>query len=247
MCERWAKKVSFFIKVLLVLFLNIFYSSVYADTGDVVSWSKHTVKTKFTRSLDTHIYELIEGDLFVLPNGNPRIQSWWFIIETVEWYNILTTWTTLCSQIARLTLERLTGKTSGYGRSESIPKWDAITLIRWWIKHKLLDSLWTLSGSISWFNTVWYIRHTISNKLSKSKHIIWDMYLYHPTSWWYNQGHRVVLLRWSDELWYILDPVLWSFHARPKSLDEYLNSILEIKQGSVLYIGRWWKGTHRSS
>jgi hypothetical protein len=60
--------------------------------------------------IDYNVHEsiIIDGDIFKLPNLKPNLESSLMVPNSVEGYNILTTGVTLCSQIARLTLERLT-------------------------------------------------------------------------------------------------------------------------------------------
>lgn len=211
---------------------------------DTVSLPVTTTKPKFSRSLDTHISTIIDGDLFIAPNRYHRIQSGWLVISSVEWYSILTNGVTLCSQITRLTLERLTGKASWVGRSGDIPKWDAITLILQGKADKLLKYIGTMSGSLTWDNSLDKLITIIEKHTRRSSYMLRDMYLHHTSSRDFNQWHRFVLMRGSDKKNYIIDPVLWSGHAYPKPLWEYFTSIWNIKQGGVLYIWRWYKASN---
>lgn len=224
----------------LVVYTLLFWLFFWGGDIFITYWSTPSAYA-FSRPLDTHIYEVIDGDLFVLPHRIHYLQSWWLLPSSVEWYNILTNGVTLCSQIARLTLQRLTHKKSASWRSWEIPKGDAITLIHQGKRWGYLKSLGSLSGSLTWTNTLDGLIKKLQKHTHNSYNNVRDVYLQDLSSKGFNQGHRFVMIRWSDKQNYILDPVLWSGHAYPKPLWEYFTSIWEIKQGGILYLGRWYR------
>jgi hypothetical protein len=167
----------------------------------------------------------------------PIVKNGFLSPISVEWYNVLTTGVSFCSLVTRLTLERLTGKSSDSLRSGDIPKWDAVSLIAIGKREGKLRSIGLLSGEGS-VN----ILEQEFNKLAKmSKNSIRDVYLYHSWSYGLNKGHRFVVFRWSDNQIYIIDPILWEIHSKAKHRKEYFHSILDIKAWALLYVGRWYK------
>lgn len=232
-------------------------------------WFQSNSDSRISINFDSHESIIEDGNVIKVPNLRPKVEKSFLIPTTVEWYNVLTDWVSLCSQVARLTLERFTGKSSGIGRSNPIPKWDAITLIKQGIKGKYIKEVWVLTwcivdtgtlegdfllteakqwlltwsktGVVCGFEAVNALQKTFEKLMTRSKDTIWDVYFFDPKSYGYGKGHRFVMFRWSDNQIYVLDPILWMQHAFPKSFSDYFTSIMNTKYGSVLYVGRGYK------
>lgn len=227
----------FFIYTLVILTFS--YSFAFASGKvldmDLVIGGSPKLKNKF--NIDFNERKVISGDIYIYPLIKPIVKNGFLSPVSVEWYNVLTTGVSFCSLVSRLTLERLTGKSSDSLRSGDIPKWDAVSLIAIGKKEGKLRSIGLLSGDES----VYELEKEFYNLTRFSKNSIRDMYLYHPGSYGLNKGHRFVAFKWSDNQTYIIDPILWEMSSKAKNWNEYFQSIIEIKNGSQLYAGRWYK------
>lgn len=216
------------------LWLCSFASGKFIDM-DLVVWSSPKLKNRF--SIDINERKVVSGDIHIYPLLKPILSGGLLLPNSVEWYNVLTTWVSFCSLVTRLTLERLTGKKSDSLRSGDIPKWDAITLISLGKKYWYLRTVGLLSGS----DSIYDLDINFKNLIKKSKSSIWDLYLYDPNSVWFHKGHRFIGFKGSDGNIHIIDPILWPIHAKSKWWHEYFISILELKDGAQLYLGRGYK------
>lgn len=225
--------------LLLVWFSSIsILATVYAEGRmidmDLVVWWTPKLKNKF--NIDINERKVISGDIYIYPIIKPILSGSLLLPQSVEWYTILTTGVSFCSLVTRLSLERLTGKWSDTLRSGAIPKWDAVSLIMIGKRNGYLQSLWLLSGA----DSIYALEATFEQKTKKSPYSIRDSYLYHPSSYGLHKWHRFIIFKWSDNQNYIIDPILWVIHAKSKWWHEYFLSILELKNGSWLYLGRWY-------
>ncbi len=227
----------FFISTLIILSFSYsftFASGKVLDIDAVIGWSPK-LKNKF--NIDFNERKVISGDIYIYPLLKPVVKNGYLSPVSVEWYNILTTGVSFCSLVTRLTLERLTGKSSDSLRSGDIPKWDAVSLIAIGKREGKLRSIGLLSGD----ETINELEKKFYNLTKFSKNSIRDIYLYHPGSYGLNRGHRFVVFKWSDSQTYIIDPILWELSSKAKNWDDYFLSIIEIKNWSQLYVGRWYK------
>lgn len=202
---------------------------------DLIIGGSPKLKNKF--NIDINERKVISGDIHIYPLLKPVVKNGYLSPASVEWYNVLTTWVSFCSLVTRLTLERLTGKASDSLRSGDIPKWDAVSLISIWKREGKLRSIGLFSGGTS----IYELEKEFYKLTRASKNSIRDVYLYHPWSYGLNKGHRFVVFRWSDNQIYIIDPILWEISSKAKNRDSYFQSIIEIKNWSQLYLGRWYK------
>jgi len=138
----------------------------------------------------------------------------------------------LCSLAVKLFLQEVTALKPYQGvtdNEERLWKWDAITLIKNWIKKDYLISLPSEHRELRRFLT--------KTRQKNRAHSMFDVLIHtenenasYDTNAWYQQWHRIVIFLWSDAHWYVYDPFVSPYTTKPHALKEYIQSDL----------WKWW-------
>lgn len=129
--------------------------------------------------------------------------QWWWV------------WSILCSTIARINLNTLTGLPyeQWVGSESSIARGDAYTIASEWLARAMM-----ITSSVSWLEDDIWSQYTIN------RHTIFDVYFYKGSNYWVMQWHRAVVFIGTDNQIYILDTIRGKRWVRPQLLSDHFEA-----------------------
>jgi hypothetical protein len=172
---------------------------------------------------------------WIKPIDSLRIEDAKIDPKSVQSYDAKAKGMTYCSWITRNNLERFTKLQDKDTVKGFDGKWilvgDAITIIEQGLRTNIFKEVYLDDGSIQKYLSRVH-RHT--------KATLFDIYVHHSKMEnRFFAGHRVTGFLWTDDQWYILDPVMIP-HQDPMLLTEYFKKYGKPDQDRIYILRTWY-------